>query len=457
MDVGPADGLVSIRTDLAYFTDMGSVRVELTGPVSVTRVEHTDDFLVSLFGDDGGGDYEAGWLPDGAYAITATPYSEQDAGGEAFPELTVAFTVTGSPEPPVTGFTLVDARGGAPDPDLGPIEDGGTVDVSAVGGEVSIRADVARAELVGRVHLELTGPVSVSKTEQGPAPFALFGDDLAGDYHAGWLLNGAYRLRATPYLGQDGGGVALPAYEVSFTLTGGIDPSESPVTGFTLVDARGGPPDPDLGPIADGAALDLSGVGGRVNVRAELAAPARDVGSVRFDLHGPYSRSRTDNAGGPFTLLGEERGDYFERELFDGSYTLTATPYSRRYAGGDAWPARTVAFTVTGGRAVDASPVTGFTLVDARGGAPDPDLGSIEDGATVDVSAVGGEVSIRADMVNGELVGSVRLELTGPVSVTRVGAAPGALRAVRRQSPRRLPPRLAAERRVHAHGDAVPR
>ena len=100
----------------------------------------------------------------------------------------MSFTLAGDPgEWPVTGFTLVDARGGAPDPDLGPIADGATVDVSAVGGEINIRADVD-SDLIGRVRLELAGPMSVTRTEHDPAPFALFGDDLAGDYHAGRLV-----------------------------------------------------------------------------------------------------------------------------------------------------------------------------------------------------------------------------------------------------------------------------
>ena len=201
---------MSIRADLAYSTGIGSVRLELTGPVSVTRVENTDGLPVSLFGDDGGGgDYNGGWLPDGAYTLTATPYSGQSGRGDAFPGLMVTFTVTGSIDPdasPVTGFTLVDARDRAPDPDLGPIADGATVDVAAADGRVGIRADVANAGLVRSVRLELTGPVSASRLENAPAPYALFGDDGQGDYRPARLAAGAYRLKATPYGGRDGGG-----------------------------------------------------------------------------------------------------------------------------------------------------------------------------------------------------------------------------------------------------------
>ena len=44
----------------------------------MTRTERAESqsVPVSLFGDDGGGDYNAGWLADGAYTLKATPYSE---------------------------------------------------------------------------------------------------------------------------------------------------------------------------------------------------------------------------------------------------------------------------------------------------------------------------------------------------------------------------------------------
>ena len=363
-------------------------------------------------------------LPAGTYRIVATPYAPEEAGGAGGSALTVADFTLGYEVSPVTGFTLVDARGRAPDPDLQAIEDGDTV----TGGYVSIRADVGDATGIGSVRLELTGPVSVTRVDQGPAPFTLYGDNGRGDYRARWLVDGAYTITATPYSEQGAQGDAFAALTVSFTVTG-YDASASKVSGLMLVDARGGPPDPDIGLIEDGATLDVSGVGGLVNVRAEITEWAREVASVHFELRGPYSHSRTENAGGPFTLFGDNDGDYVQRELLDGSYTLTATPYRGPDRSSGPNRPRSVAFTVTGGRAADASLVTGFTLVDARGGAPDPDLELIADGATVDVSAVDGQVNIRADVVNAELVRSVRLELTGPVSASRLedGPAPYAL------------------------------
>ena len=98
------------------------------------------------------------------------------------------------------------------------IADGAAVDVSAVDGQVNIRADVVNSERVRSMRLELTGPVSASRLENGPAPYALFGDSGRGDYYAERLAAGAYRLQATPYGGRDGGGAVRRAHEVSFTI-----------------------------------------------------------------------------------------------------------------------------------------------------------------------------------------------------------------------------------------------
>ena len=418
LDVSAYSGEVNIRADGADGAHVGSVVLALTGARNLTRTEDTRG-PYSLFGDVGG-DYRAGWLPNGAYTLTATPYTAGDGRGAALPARTVSFTVTGGDDPrAVTGFTLVDARGGAPDPDVGPFEDGAVLDVSAYGGEVNIRADGAHGAHVGSVVLALTGAREVTRAEDAGGPYSLFGDD-EGNYHSGWLPNGAYTLTATPYQESRGRGTALPARTVSFTLAGMADAPA--VTGFTLVDARGGAPDPDVGPIEDGAVLDVSAYGGDVSIRAD-GADGPHVGSVVLALTGARKLTRAENADGPYTLFGDGARDYHSGWLPDGAYTLTATAYTERYSNGAAMSARTVSFTVAGGD--DALPVTGFTLVDARGGAPDPDVGTIEDGAVLDVSAYGGKVNIRADGADVAHVGSVVLALTGARNLTRTEEAGG--------------------------------
>ncbi len=417
---------LTIRADVADGARVGSVAFTLTGPASVARTDSDPPFAMRR--DDKNGDYYGMKLPDGDYRITATPYTGREESGDTLPAAAVDFTVTGSYDPdvsPVTGFTLVDARGDAPDEDVMAIADGATLDLSALGNHwLTIRADVAAGASVRSIAFTLAGPTSVIRTDSDP-PFAVKRDDRNGDYYGMKLPNGDYRITATPYTGREESGDALPAAAIDFTVTGSHDAGASPVTGFTLVDATGDPPDEDVTAIADGATLDLSPyLLSRFNIRADVAAGA-DVHSVRLELAGPVSTGRTENAPAPYTLRGDDGDDYWSMALPNGDYTITATAYPGRDLSGDALPSAAVAFTVTGSYDAEASPVTGFTLVDATGDPPDPDLTAITPGATLDLSSyVTTQFSIRADVAAAPDIGSVRLELAGPVSESRTENAP---------------------------------
>ena len=422
LDVSAAAGRVSVRVDVAADRGVRSVRLALGGARVVERVENSGG-PYTLFGDDGGGDYWTGFLPNGDYTLTATPYAGRGAAGAALPAATVSFTVAGGPDGNVvTGFTRVDPRGPAPDPDIGALTDGATVDVSTTGGEFNVRAEVVDIPGVRSVAVVLEGRSDWRRVTNGAGPYTLYGQ-ANGNYAVGFLPDGDYTLTATAHAAVGGGGDALHARAVSFTVTG-FDANHSFVTGFTLVDARGGPPDPDLGAIADGATVDVSAANGRINVRADVPPNGQAVGSVKLELRGARDVTRIEEAGSVYTLFGDDTGsDYWEGSLPAGAYTLTATPYSGGNAGGDRLRPRAVSFTVTGFDA-NHSFVTGFTLVDARGGPPDPDLGAIADGATVDVSAANGRINVRADVPpNGQAVGSVKLELRGARDVTRIEQA----------------------------------
>ena len=422
LDLSGVGGLVNVRAEVAASAqDVGSVRLDLRGPYSNSRTENAGGPYALFGGEDG--DYFERALFDGSYTLTATPYGGRNAGGGALPPLTVAFTVTGgraADASPVTGFTLVDARGGAPDPDLGPITDGATVDVSGIGGEAGIRADVVDPDSVGSMRLGLSGPVSASRMENAPAPFALFGDDGDGDYYPRRLVAGSYRVKAMPYGRRNGDGVLLPVHEVSFVVTNTrVEPA---ITGFTLIDARDDAAGRELGSVADGGVVDVSRAAGRVDIRADVTGSA---GSVRLSLSGPRSLVRVTDAA-PFSLFGlDRRGSHRAGWLADGAYTLTATVFAGHEGSGEAVATRTVAFTVSGGVAGN----TVFTLVDARGGPPDPDIGPVPDGATLDLSAVGGVASIRADVPAWPPTGSARLTLSGARYERRVvnGGSPYAL------------------------------
>jgi hypothetical protein len=108
------------------------------------------------------------------------------------------------------------------------------------------------------------------------------------------------------------------------------------VVSFTLINAD---TDQPIGPLADGATLDLAKLPTRnLNVRADTKPAA--VGSVRFALDG---RTKTE-ATAPYALAGDRDGDYAAWTPSPGAHTLTATPFSVDGAQGKAL---TVRFRVT--------------------------------------------------------------------------------------------------------------
>ena len=202
--------------------------------------------------------------------------------------------------------------------------------------------------------------------------------------------------------------------------TGGFDPDAPSIAGFTLVDADGGAPDPDIRGVEAGAVLDLSSLSAEsFSIRANIASDA-EPGSVRLELTGPRTAMRTENAS-PYSLFGEDGlGDYGGGTFPNGDYQLAATPYSGDDGRGEAGSTVSVAFSVTGSFDALASSVTGFTLVDAD---RDEDVVEIGTGAIVDVSSSSADsFSIRANVRSSAGIGSMHLALRGPAPMTATQA-----------------------------------
>ena len=124
----------------------------------------------------------------------------------------------------------------------------------------------------------------------------------------------------------------------------------SPITGFTLFDNAGG--GADVQALTEGAALAaLSSE--RLDIRAEVASGA-EIGSVRMELSGAATASRTDGIA-PYALFGDQGGRTFPA----GTYTVTATPYPEPELGGTPGPATSMTFTVAAGD--DAAPSAAVT------------------------------------------------------------------------------------------------
>ena len=156
-------------------------------------------------------------------AVTVTP-------GDGSAAQTWTVTVTGAADPGVlTGFVLVDASN---DADLGAVESGGTVTVSAAG-RYGVRAGIEANAEVGSVVLTLAGPGAddVYTRTENVAPYSLYGD-AQGAEHGRALPAGSYTLRATAHAERNGAGDVLGTLTVPFTAASA---SESPALTASLV------------------------------------------------------------------------------------------------------------------------------------------------------------------------------------------------------------------------------
>ena len=111
----------------------------------------------------------------------------------------------------------------------------------------------------------------------------------------------------------------------------------SPITGFTLFDNETGQ---DVRALEDGAVVEAQ-TSARLNIRADTAGT---VGSVRLELTGRETASRTENVA-PWYLFGD-KGNRGARPFPAGSYTVTATPYQETWQAGTAGATRSMSFTV---------------------------------------------------------------------------------------------------------------
>jgi hypothetical protein len=111
-------------------------------------------------------------------------------------------------------------------------------------------------------------------------------------------------------------------------------------TGFTLINAD---TDLPIGSITNGQTINLSELPTR---SLNVAAGTMDaIGSVRFDFDSQIG-FRTENTA-PYSLFGDQEGDFKAGSFALGSHTLVATPFSRRNAAGTPGTALSVTFTVT--------------------------------------------------------------------------------------------------------------
>jgi len=143
---------------------------------------------------------------------------------------------------------------------------------------------------------------------------------------------------------------------ISATFTANTSTSQQLVS-FTLINASS---DQDLFTLTNGQTLNLSTLPTRsLAIRANTTPTL--VGSVKMSLSGPLNKTVTENSS-PYSLFGDNSGNYNAWTPAIGSYTLTGTPYTASGGGGTAGTALTVSFTVVDQATSTASVASAHTV-----------------------------------------------------------------------------------------------
>ncbi len=186
---------------------VGSVKLTLSGSLSSTRTESEAPYY--LAGDQGNNLFFLTFQA-GTYSLTATPYREAKAMGEAGNALTISFVVMETRPQSVTAFQLINAD---TDMVIGPLMDGDVLDLATLPtNQLNILA-LTNPAVVGSVKLDLNGWVRV----ENQAPYAVAGNS-GGNFYAMSFSPGVYTLTGTPYSQKNLKGVMGAANTITFTV-----------------------------------------------------------------------------------------------------------------------------------------------------------------------------------------------------------------------------------------------
>jgi hypothetical protein len=187
--------------------------------------QHDNETLEAGSGDDATSGAAPTVGADAGMATSATRDGGEagDAAGRSDDAATVSADAeagfdldTGSP---LTTFTLLDTRvttavDGQAVPGWDPIPEGSTIDLSKVGGALSIRANTTPAT-VGSVLFVLDG---VTMHTEDAVPYTECSDDGAGTIDPCTYPEGKHTLVVTPYTAADLGGTAMPSTTLYFSV-----------------------------------------------------------------------------------------------------------------------------------------------------------------------------------------------------------------------------------------------
>lgn len=304
----------------------------------------------------------------------------------------------------VNGFTLIDAE---QDLLIRTLSNGSEINISELGNiKLDIRVFTLPAS-VGSVKMELEGPIRIRRLENF-SPYALFGNS-GDDFYGRQLAVGDYTLTATPYTGIQGRGVAGNPLTLQFRVTsdtvsliteaseggtvspagtnlfnisetisllatpaegytfvnftradGSVLSTENPydfviqekmfvranfrpiaIESFSLIDPLNGNP---VLEIQDNDLINPTQLGLDILSIQANAAPGR-VASVVLRLDGPLQHTQVENFA-PYALFANVGDNFNGRDLPAGTYTLEATPFSKKGGNGVAGQALKITFTI---------------------------------------------------------------------------------------------------------------
>ena len=151
------------------------------------------------------------------------------------------------------------------------------------------------------------------------------------------------------------------AESLTSEATTAVVSAAGPLAGFTLVDASD---QTVVGSLTDGAALTLEDpANGSYGIRVDTETGA-EIGSVRLELSGAKTVSRTENHA-PYSLYGDDNDGLHGEGLPAGAYTLRATAYSESGLSGDDLGTLEVSLTVADSPAEveENTPATGTPTI----------------------------------------------------------------------------------------------
>ncbi|MCW1923697.1 tandem-95 repeat protein [Luteolibacter arcticus] len=202
-----SDKAITLPTSSVVFNGSGT---DSGGSISAYSWSQVSGPSTATLSGQGTANLTASGLVQGPYVFRLTV--TDNSGLTATDNVTVTVSAaTGGSGQSVTTLMLIDAD---TDSEIGPIQNGSTIDLAVVGANLNIRADTS-PNPVGSVRFSLNDVADYAT--QTNAPYAMGGDALT-DFWPWTPPLGSLTVTATPYTAAGGTGVAGTAKTVTFTV-----------------------------------------------------------------------------------------------------------------------------------------------------------------------------------------------------------------------------------------------